>query len=356
MIRIGLCVTGEMAAAAVVRGETVLWSMSVPCCTDTVADDVAELLSEMPRHGWIRPRVFVALGAPYARTKTVRGLPATNDAKAVARLIALTPERFFIGVGSELRTTGVRLDQPGEAFVAALDAAILASTQHAVEEAGFRLSACTALDVALGPETPHGMPPVVAGAISVATVGRHEVVSYRPPARDASQRRVRMWRIGVAVAIIAAVLWGVTPGIVAWYHVRQARAIVASLARHRGAALHAKRELDDVTHALGAVSDFAQQRTSATLLLAQLSEALPTGSALSTLKMDSAGGMAIGVAPHAADIVHALESIPGITHVEILGPVSRDAGAVPVDRVTVHFQGAPREGAIRRPLPSEARS
>jgi hypothetical protein len=340
-----------MAAAAVVRGETVLWSMSVPCGRETLAEDLGQLVAQIPKQGWPRPRVFVALGTAYARTKTVRGLPATSDAKTIGRLIAMTPERFFIGVPGELRTTAVRIDTPGSAFVAALDGGVIAIVQQVVEEAGYRIVLCTSVEVASEPDSPSDVNDTVRGAISVAAIGRAEPVSYRPVARDAAVRRTRVRRSILATISVALIVWLTLPGLLAWHTVRHSRAVVASLARHRGDALRTERELDVVMRAIGTVADFEQRRMSKTSLLAQLSEALPNGSALSTLKVDSTGGMVIGVAPHAADIVHALESIPGVTHVEIVGPVSHDvANAASFDRVTVRFQGAPGEDRLRRPM------
>jgi hypothetical protein len=274
-----------------------------------------------------------------------------SDAKTIGRLIAMTPERFFISTAGELRTTAVRIDTPGTAFVVALDAGVIAIVQQIVEDAGYRVALCTSTDVASESDGLDGVNDAVAGAIGVAAMGKTEPVSYRPIARDAAAHRARLRSTVLAILVVSVIAWLVLPGLFAWHTVRQSHAIVASLARHRGEALRTKRELDVVMSSIGSVADFEQRRMSKTLLLAQLSDALPNGSALSTLKIDSTGGMLIGVAPHAADIVHALESIPGVAHVEILGPVSHDAtntGAF--DRVTVRFQGAPREDRARRPM------
>jgi hypothetical protein len=143
------------------------------------------------------------------------------------------------------------------------------------------------------------------------------------------------------------------PTFVSIHAEQSARTTIAALAQERGSVLRAQRELNGTAAAIGRIADFDRQRTSATLLLAQLSDALPTGSALTTVKMDSTGGLVIGLGPHASDIVRAIGTIPGLTHVEILGSVTREmTSSAAMERVTVRFSGRPEQSRARVPLPA----
>jgi hypothetical protein len=97
-------------------------------------------------------------------------------------------------------------------------------------------------------------------------------------------------------------------------------------------------ELRRVTAALDEVAAFDASRRPATTLLAELTRALPDGAAMVALRIDSAGGSLVAVAPRAPAVLMPLERVPGIRAPEIVGPVTREVlGGREVERVTVRF-------------------
>jgi hypothetical protein len=110
----------------------------------------------------------------------------------------------------------------------------------------------------------------------------------------------------------------------------------------------AEAEIGPLTAALDQVAALEARRQSPTLFLGALARALPRGSALVEVRVDSAGGNLVAVAPRAAALLPALERIAGAAPLEIAGPVTREhvAGQT-LERMTVRFRagGAARRGA-----------
>ena len=73
-------------------------------------------------------------------------------------------------------------------------------------------------------------------------------------------------------------------------------------------------------------------------LLAHLAAALPPGSVLTHLQVDSAGGTLIALAPSADGVLKGISESTLIAMPEIVGPVTRETtGSREVERVTVRF-------------------
>lgn len=102
-----------------------------------------------------------------------------------------------------------------------------------------------------------------------------------------------------------------------------------------------------VTGTLQRVSAFDMARPRVTLLLAHLTRALPDGTALVALELDSAGtGTLVALAPDAQAVVDALERVPGLASPRILGPVTPETdtahpGGPALERVSLRFQLLP---------------
>lgn len=84
---------------------------------------------------------------------------------------------------------------------------------------------------------------------------------------------------------------------------------------------------------------------------------------ITALTVDTTATTAVVLAPHAADVVRAIEEMLGATHVEMIGPVTREfvttasppspVGSMPpieMERVTVRFRLAPEGATARQPL------
>ena len=181
-------------------------------------------------------------------------------------------------------------------------------------------------------------------AAAATRVPRREAIALRGAALrrtvEPSRRRIAMSFAVCAAAILVAL----SAPLVASARVERAARTrdAATRARVREAERDA-RQLGAVTTALGSLASFTQSRRSFTLLLAQLTRALPDGSALLALQVDSAGtGSLAAIGPHAATVVDAVERVPGLASPEIVGPVTRETlSGKTLDRVTIRFRLVP---------------
>jgi hypothetical protein len=118
----------------------------------------------------------------------------------------------------------------------------------------------------------------------------------------------------------------------------RAVARIAAVQDRRRAASDTERELARITGALAEAAAFDSARYSPTLLLADLTAALPTGSAVVAFRVDTASGSVVALAPRAAAVVQPLERLPGLVSPEIVGPVTRETVAGrELERVMVRF-------------------
>jgi hypothetical protein len=161
----------------------------------------------------------------------------------------------------------------------------------------------------------------------------------------AGERGVPRWRLaaaGIALAcsVLAAVL---APGMAALRARGEASGRLTQLAATRRAADAAERELGRISDALMEVAAFERAHLSMSMLLAELTRALPEGSALLAIRVDSTSGNLVALAPRAASVLAPLERVRAIVAPEIVGPVTREAmGSRELERVTIRFTlGAP---------------
>jgi hypothetical protein len=106
-----------------------------------------------------------------------------------------------------------------------------------------------------------------------------------------------------------------------------------------------RRRLDRANKALAEATTLLANRHSMLALLGELTSALPPDAALVTLRADSTGGHVIALAPRAAGVLAAMDSVSLITSVEISGPVTRETvGDRTLERATLHFRWVPNPG------------
>jgi hypothetical protein len=140
----------------------------------------------------------------------------------------------------------------------------------------------------------------------------------------------------LAVALTFALL---APGLAAIRADRDARARLASLATQRRAAALVEGELRRVTGALVGLATFDATRRSHTALLADLTDALPEGTALVAFRTDTALGSLVALTPRAAIVLGAMEKVRGTASPEVFGPVTKEVvNGKEYERVTVRFR------------------
>lgn len=156
-------------------------------------------------------------------------------------------------------------------------------------------------------------------------------------------------RMAIATGVCALLaLWALLAGGVA--NARIARRAAATRSAH-AAAIRAVQDsaaaLARVTGTLQGLSAFDLARPRVTLLLAHLTRALPEGTALVALELDSAGtGTLVALSPDAQAVVDAVERVPGLASPRILGPVTPETdtahpGGHTLERMSLRFQLLP---------------
>ena len=340
---IGLAIERDRLRAVGVRGARVVWGVDAPI-TDTtqLGDALAAFLVRLPVRRFGRPRVTVALGATFAQTKRLAGLPPIGDERVLAKTVQEHAARFFLKNGIPLVTTSVRLDANGQPWGAALQKSVVDTIVSACRASRLELAGIVpAVDVAKPDVAPLASLGHEAREFSAAygAAVMSGALTWRAGAgadEEAPRWRVTTIACAAGLALVLAVL---APGLGARLTEHRAIAHLATIARPTRAAQRVARDNDLVTRALGEVASFDRGRRPATLLMAALAKALPEGAALLALHVDSAGGSVVAFAPRAGALLTRLETVPGLAAPEITGPVTREtAGGQEVERVTVRFR------------------
>lgn len=388
-LTLGLGVAAGRLRAVVARGGEAVWASEVALPgDDAMASALADVLADAPLPRWPRPRAVAAIGPSRAQTRRISGLPPVGDERMLAQIVREGAPRFFLANGKTLATTGVRVEEPGRAWCAAFDEPTVRAVEAACAAAGLRLSAVVpavaVLPQGLAGDThvwrdgdaaaevhardgvmvgtrrlPRGesddataSPPTAvpalaklgpdawrfADAFGAALLSRDEELVLRPGKGAAGA--VPAWRVALAAGALAASLAAALflPVVSASRAGAEAAARADSLRDRRRTALVAEAELRRVTAALAEVAAFDASRRPTTVLLAELTRALPDGAAMVALRVDSAGGSLVAVAPRAPAVLMPLERVPGVRVPEIVGPVTREVMAGrEVERVTVRF-------------------
>ncbi|HEY9478915.1 MAG TPA: hypothetical protein VIP79_02455 [Gemmatimonadaceae bacterium] len=370
---------------------------------EALGDTLSALIERCPLARWPRARATVAVGPSAVQVKRLTALPALTDSAALEAIIREGAGRFFLRNGVPLLTSGVRVEEPGTAWAAAFEAPVVEEVERACRSAGRRLKLLamvpTAVALAHAVDGKQGSAPIVwadgevrmaltfsAGTIaSIRRLPRHggeldghsgsEVQS--PPAalgrlgeraldfadaygatrvlRD-EPLRVRLGgaasssataptgmrgRLAFATTVFAlsGLVALIGPGLVALHAARQSSARLGAIEKEVRRAERAERELGRVSGALGGVTEFEASRRSATMLLSDITHALPKEASLVAFQADTAGGTLVALSQRAALVTNALEKVKGIASPEIVGPVTREtAGSREVERVTVRFR------------------
>lgn len=398
-LSIGLAVGSESVRAVLLRKGAVVGTaeMHGPGCD--IGDTVRELLARAHLRSWMRPDLSVAVGPAFCQTRRIRRLPPMRDRSALDRIIAENVDRFFLLNGNPLLTGRCLPVGTGEAWAVAFDEPVIRLIEQACRSAGVRLRLIAPTLAILGFVFEDGPIRWIDGPIAIEVMladGRLSSVNRvrpelasteadRPPPRqalgrlgDAASRfgdafgatligvndgltltprgaegdgRTPPWRAAVSWTALGLAGVGamIGPGLMADREASKAAERVASISDDRQTAAIAERELLRFNTALRELAAFNSSRTSATLLLSTVAEALPERSALVSFRMEAAGGSLIAVTPRASELLAALETA-GITEPRIVGPVTRETvGEHQLERLTVQFR------SIRQPqLPPES--
>lgn len=401
---IGLAVSGRRIRAIAVRHGKALWCLEVERAPDVPLSAQVQEVLRASRAARRRPRPPVVLAVPprHAQVKNLENLPPAAD-RLLEAVVRESAGRYFRKNGVPLLIGGIERSASG-VWAAAYERPFLMEIADGCARAGFRLhGACpsviaaarasldslvpwrdeeneyelvkasdgsllkirsrlresASLDRGASPHVDHGLAPLgrdawrFADAFGAANGASRESLAIRPSAAEelSTRRRTRI----AAAAIACLATWSALAAARLISSKTQAAAAKSELARlspTRQAYGSAVVDLARATHQLDALARFDAQRGQITIMLSELAAALPSGSAITALQVDSTGGTVVGIAPNASSLVDAFGHVPSITSVEILGPIGREtlpansanvsnvarATSPDVDRVTVRFR------------------
>jgi len=405
-LEIGSAVDGQLLLRAVgVRRRETVWQRTAAVGPDeSLEGGLAGIIRSLPvRRFGPRPEITVALGPSLTQIKRLLRLPAITDPATVTALVRTNAARFFLRNGAPLATSLVRISTAGDVWCAATEQPTLTAIETACRDGGFRLRAIVPTVTILGasfdrlhgpvtqqyvrgilwhdgrwefaltydgsgltdirrtPRMPdasdHGSPnlgdegvatPSGRGAAAAAlwrkTLPMTWTIEHRDRRAVSSSRRVAACA-GIVVTSLFALL---APGLSASLAARTASRDLRAAAGRQAAARATTDSLTAVTEALNEVSAFASARRPATRALAELTLVLPAQAAITAYRVDTAGGSLLALAPHASELVRALEQDNDLTGIEIVGAVIQEPGSAatiaggrtgsPLERMTVRFR------------------
>jgi len=393
--RLGLGIARDRVSAVLLDGEVVRWVHWRPRDAGTpLADALRALLADCPLSRFVRPRVIAAVGPSAVQLKRLTELPSLTDPRVLAAVVREHVDRFFLKNDQPLVFSGARVESPGRVWIAAFEAPVVTDLIEASRDLRLRLHGIVPTAVALRSVLTESEISWSDGDVRILIkYGDHELTSLRcvpdtdavrvPPAFVASlaalgaraydvmdaagaahlprgeaivlrvkdlhrratpsRRRLSVAAVACAIAVVFAML---SSGLASSLVVRRAHARHTLIASRASAAARDERALAATSIALAALSAFVRTHRSMALVLAQVTRALPEGSTLLALEIDSTGaGNLVAIAPHAAAVVDAVERVPVFTSPEIVGAVTHESlGGRAVERVILRFRVFPAEG------------
>lgn len=394
-LTIGLGIGRDSVRAIAIKGERIAWAVERARDDEPLSRTIEQVLADAPLPRWPRPRVAAAVGPSHSQTKRLMGLPPVADGARLDDVVRESSSRFFLKNGIPLVTT-CHATAGGDLWGAAVERPVLEAIEQACKTSHVRLRAIVptlavlghAVDASAsstrlewrdgeasvevtieggtlagvrrpGPGTnrhagDREMWPMLtalgpdgwrfADALGAARSGPAAALSWRSEKSLARSTRAPRWRVSLAIgaAAIAGAAVLAAPGAAARVVEQRAATSLASLGPLRASIAAAEREVEKVTSALDEVATFDQSRYSVTVLLRDLTGALPEGSAVITIRLTRASGTVVALAPRASAVVTKVEGIRGIEAVEIVGPVTREVVAgKALERVSIRFQVRP---------------
>jgi hypothetical protein len=391
-MRIGLGVASDHLCAVSVRAGDVQWAIEADRSPNgDLADDIVVLLRRTSLPRWPRPDVVAAIGPAASQTKRLTGLPTMAGEAALRSIVRESTPRFFLRNGIPLVISGVRVEEEGALWAVAFELPEVRAIEAACRTLGLRLRmivpSVVALPLALeGVSTEWtdgstrseivfangkmsgtrrltalaatdtrnvGAPTAVAAlrrlgegawrhadAYGATQVRDDEPLALRSSSGDldagGARRGVRVAAVALCLAMVVALG---APLVTRAVQARRITRQLAALSARSHEAEHAEIDLARMSSALFEVARFASSRRSTVRLLAQLTHALPEGSVLVTVRVDSAGGIVSLLAPRASSALASLDSVGHVNSPEIIGPVTKElVGTRELERATVQFR------------------
>ncbi|HEX7051887.1 MAG TPA: hypothetical protein VF188_16895 [Longimicrobiales bacterium] len=396
---IGIGIDHGAVRAVFVRRKEIVWKDQVPWDSGaSLAEAIASLLSRAPLRRWRRTPVHVAVGAFSTQVKLLSGLPAIDDAGALAAVVREGAASFFLRNGKELVTTGVQTAGEGRVWAAAFELPTIDAIRTGcrarrvklrsiaptavvlprvarnerfawrdgpvsleIGRSGAALEAVRRVPTDLLPSEERLLDPIEpvaslgpdgacyadaygATLVDVRTPLALGADGQRPLSVSAPERRLK-WAACVGCVALAAFILSPLGSEWAAYRARATLELRRSGEAWRAMVASASR-LERVSAVLDEIETFVATRPERTRLLGELAGALPDRSAILRIQLSGSKGMLEVVTPHAAAMVESLRSLTSLASVEVVAQGARQyAGGLELERVMVRFRTADAPGA-----------
>lgn len=370
--RIGVGIAADSVCVVMTRDRSVEWSTVDIIDGDGLDATLTRAFDKLPKLSWPRPRVHAGVGTEHAYVKTIHALPMTRDARALGRIVAAAPSRFFLLSAGGATVTGVRVVENGVVRAAIVGNHAIGLLQKACAGNGLLLARVVPGDIALSALGDEECLDSCALALGATLVDRREPIVARLGRRHAPERSIGAARLALAAgtAVMALIAAMIFPTLARSRQASIAQHRIASLAPVRARALTAEHGLFKVSRMLTAVSDFEQGRTSVTWILGQVVNALPRDAAIVSVRIERAAVTLTAIANRATDVVSGIQDMPHASQVEMAGPITYEGGAAVIDgseesalpampaarreRVSIRFRLAAEPDDLRTPLTGES--
>lgn len=309
-------ITATAVTTRLVRGTTVVWEHQAEIDAGDVTAALQSTWNSAPP-AWPPYRTDAIVGTHASAVKQLRGLPSELSSRQLAQFVDDRAEQFFARRAPYYTTSALPQEQ-GNAIAGVIDADIVEAIVSASRESGIRL----------GRISPNGDP-----RLYILPTTLHS----GPP--EVSQTRAILARTACALAAIGLIL--LPPLLARRAAARDTRTLTALASADRRR-VEAEQDAASAQQIVDRVARFESERRPIGMLLAAVSRGLPTETAMTTLRVDSASVDLVILSTRAAAALGALDRIPGIVAPEIVGPVSKEAvGPRTLERATVRFKYDP---------------
>lgn len=328
-------------------GVALRWVLDGPGVGDTDLswDAIATMMERLPsRRRCLRGRrMAVVLGADLVQCKVLFGLPPVRERQTENAIVQESAIRFFRRTAEELVTSSVVIDTEGRPAAAAFPAALVRAIGHWCAAHRIRLLAVIPVEGLRNRDESEAISndPSVQIAWRAASLGRaghyapFNVVHAMRGATAGSRTGIRASAVGLGAGLLFMLA---TPLLVARVITRQAERERSPDLDAAAGALAVARELATVSEALAELHIRDAERRTAIGLISALANALPPGSAITYLRVDSTGATLTALAPSADALLRRVAEISTGSAPQIVGPVTRERHAgQELERVNLRF-------------------
>jgi Tfp pilus assembly protein PilN len=383
---IGLVVGSEWIRVAVARDARIVWVDEHRVENGDFCAGVTELISHVPNPR--RRRIAtLALGCATGQIKRLRDVPPLRSTAALAKLVSTNANRYFVGPYQD-RIIGVLPSAEAGVWAASLELTMIRDLVRVCEHLGCRVRGVTTDALAVAAHMKEGEVLVRDGAITTrGTVSGGSLVRLERiwddsvdcdvPIRSkaAAAQLVEVdarfhvaccaalvdrsallfgvaevirrtapahWRVAVATGTFVAALltWLIVPLAVARSQLSGATDWMAVHGVEADVAAQAERDLAEVEAVLRELHARDPQRRPVLQVLQSISDVLPAEVAIEHIRMTAEQELHVELlTAGTGSVVTAVEAIPYVADVRIVGPVRRQAIAgVGYDRISLVIQ------------------